>query len=107
MSKENTPSLLFIFFSFLSFLHIVQVQLLKANMRALYTQVCVCHAILAQEILHREHLARGYWLISRIHRGYICDNTTVTSFDKLNCIIITTLCSDLLCLWVLHCDTQK
>lgn len=52
MSKENTPSLLFIFFSFLSFLHIVQVQLLKANMRALYTQVCVCHAILAQEILH-------------------------------------------------------
>lgn len=104
MSKENTPSLLFIFFSFLSFLHIVQVQLLKANMRALYTYKFV-YAKPAQFI--REHLARGYWLISRIHRGYICDNTTVTSFDKLNRIIITTLCSDLLCLWVLHCDTQK
>ncbi len=57
--------------------------------------------------IHEEAFGKERWLISRIHRGYNCDNTTVTSFDKLNCIIITTLCTDLFCLWDLLRGTQK
>lgn len=54
----------------------------------------------------RKHLVE-HWLISSIHRGYNCDNTTVTSFDKLKCIIITTLCTGLVCLWELLGGMQK
>lgn len=63
-------------------------------MQSFLTQLCVhCDNTRNTVRFISKPLAMGHWLISRIHRGCNCDNTTVTSFDKLTCIIITALCT--------------